>query len=72
MCWRAKHSDLEPQFVLLTKHQHKNPPVGSGAARLTPFSARLHKLAREVIPTAKKTQQNALANSKKSQSKEIA
>ena len=32
---------LNGKFVLLTEHQHKNPPIGSGAARLAPFSARL-------------------------------
>ena len=32
---------LNDKFVVLTEQQHKNPPVGSGAARLTPFSARL-------------------------------
>lgn len=32
---------LNSKFVLLTEYQHKTPPVGSGAARLTPFSARL-------------------------------
>lgn len=32
---------LNDKFVLLTEHQHKNPPIGSGSARLTPFSARL-------------------------------
>jgi serine/threonine protein phosphatase PrpC len=33
---------LNDQFVLLTEQQHKNPPVGSGTARLAPFSARLN------------------------------
>ena len=32
---------LNDEFALLTEHQHKNPPIGSGAARLAPFSARL-------------------------------
>ncbi len=32
---------LGDKFVQLTEHQQKNPPIGSGAARLTPFSARL-------------------------------
>ena len=32
---------LGDKFVLLTERQQKNPPVGSGAARFTPFSARL-------------------------------
>ncbi|HEY4425928.1 MAG TPA: hypothetical protein VGN10_17080 [Pyrinomonadaceae bacterium] len=32
---------LNDKFVLLTEHQPKNPPIGSGAARLAPFSARL-------------------------------
>jgi hypothetical protein len=32
---------LGDQFVVLTEHQHKNPPVGSGGCRLTPLSARL-------------------------------
>jgi len=32
---------LNDKFVQLTEHQHKNPPIGSGAARLAPFSARL-------------------------------
>jgi len=30
------------QFLLLTENQYKNPPVGSGAARLTPFAAELN------------------------------
>ena len=33
---------LNDKFVLLSEHQHKNPPIGSGAARLAPFSARLN------------------------------
>ncbi|MBC7931361.1 MAG: hypothetical protein H7Z38_12435 [Rubrivivax sp.] len=33
---------LGDRFVQLTEHQHKNPPIGSGAACLTPFSARLN------------------------------
>ena len=32
---------LGDKFVQLTERQHKNPPVGSGAARLTPMSAKL-------------------------------
>ena len=32
---------LNDKSVLLTEHQHKNPPIGSGSARLSPFSARL-------------------------------
>ena len=32
---------LHDKFVQLTERQHKNPPIGSGAARLAPFSARL-------------------------------
>ena len=32
---------LNDKFVLLTEYQHKNPPIGSGAARLAAFSARL-------------------------------
>jgi hypothetical protein len=32
---------LGDEFTLLTENQHKNPPIGSGAACLTPFSARL-------------------------------
>jgi serine/threonine protein phosphatase PrpC len=32
---------LRDKFVQLTEHQHKDPPIGSGAARLAPFSARL-------------------------------
>ena len=32
---------LNDKFVLLTEHQHKNPPIGSGVARLAPFAARL-------------------------------
>lgn len=32
---------LGDKFVQLTEHQHKNPPIGSGAARLTAFSAKL-------------------------------
>jgi len=32
---------LGEKFVQLTEQQHKNPPSGSGAARLTAFSARL-------------------------------
>lgn len=32
---------LGNEFVLLTDKQHKNPPIGSGGAGLTPFSARL-------------------------------
>ena len=32
---------LGDEFVILTEHQYKNPPVGSGGARLTPFSAHL-------------------------------
>ena len=32
---------LSDKFVQLTERQHKNPPVGSGAARLTPMSAKL-------------------------------
>ncbi len=34
---------LNDKFVLLNEHQHKNPPIGSGAARLAPFSARLNQ-----------------------------
>ena len=34
---------LNDKFVLLNEHQHKNPPIGSGAARLAPFSARLNE-----------------------------
>lgn len=34
---------LNDEFVLLTEHQQKNPPIGSGAARLAPFSARLNQ-----------------------------
>ena len=33
---------LGDRFVQLTENQHKNPPIGSGAARLTPFSAGLN------------------------------
>lgn len=32
---------LGDEFFRLTERQHKNPPIGSSAARLTPFSARL-------------------------------
>lgn len=32
---------FDERIVVLTEHQHKNPPVGSGSARLTTFSARL-------------------------------
>jgi serine/threonine protein phosphatase PrpC len=32
---------LDDKFVRLTERQHKNPPIGSGAAPLTSFSAKL-------------------------------
>lgn len=32
---------LNDKFVLLNEHQHKSPPIGSGTARLMPFSARI-------------------------------
>ena len=32
---------IDEKFLILTQGQHKNPPIGSSGARLTPFSAML-------------------------------
>lgn len=40
---------MSDRFLLLTRGQAKNPPVGSGAARLTPFSALLARPWRVLV-----------------------